>query len=281
MSAPRRRRPVGRLAVGAAIAAVIALLALVSLVWTPFPADRMAISVRLQGPSALHWLGTDQFGRDVLSRLMVGARNSIAVGLFAVGIGLAVGTALGTWAAARRGWVDEIAARLADVIFAFPLVVSALLASAILGPGVVNPVLAIGIFNVSVFARVSRAAAMQVWGLEYTRAALAIGKGPLRVTFDHVLPNIAPVLIVQATASFAIAVLVEAALSYLGLSVRPPAPSWGRMLFDAQTLMALAPTLAIFPGLAIALAVFGLNLLGDGLRDALDPRLAHTVRRGV
>ncbi|MGE0255873.1 MAG: ABC transporter permease [Alphaproteobacteria bacterium] len=278
MSAPRRHRPVGRLAVGALIVAIIAAVALVSLVWTPYPADRMMIAVRLQGPSALHWLGTDQFGRDVLSRLMVGARGSIAVGLFAVGIGLVAGTALGVWAAARRGWVDEVAARLADVIFAFPLVISALLASAILGPGVINPVLAIGIFNISVFARVSRAAAMQVWGLEYTRAALAIGKGPLRVTIDHVLPNIAPVLIVQATASFAIAVLVEAALSYLGLSVRPPAPSWGRMLFDAQTLLALAPTLAIFPGLAIALAVFGLNLLGDGLRDALDPRLADTAR---
>jgi len=278
LRAPRRRLT-GRLFVGGAIATLILTLALVSLVWTPFPADRMMISVRLQGPSALHWLGTDQFGRDVLSRLMVGARSSIAVGLFAVGIGLAAGTALGAWAAARRGWVDEVVARLADVVFAFPLVISALLASAILGPGVVNPVLAIGIFNVSVFARVSRAAAMQVWGLEYTRAALAIGKGPLRVTFDHVLPNIAPVLIVQTTASFAIAVLVEAALSYLGLSVRPPAPSWGRMLFDAQTLMALAPTLAIFPGLAIALAVFGLNLLGDGLRDALDPRLTDVARR--
>lgn len=278
MSGPRRHRPVGRLAVGAVIVAVIATVALVSLAWTPYPADRMMIVVRLQGPSALHWLGTDQLGRDVLSRLMVGARSSIAVGLFAVGIGLVVGTVLGTWAAARRGWVDEVVARLADVVFAFPLVISALLASAVLGPGVVNPVLAIGIFNISVFARVSRAAAMQVWGLEYARAALAVGKGPLRVTVDHVLPNIAPALIVQATASFAIAVLVEAALSYLGLSVRPPAPSWGRMLFDAQTLLVLAPTLAIFPGLAIALAVFGLNLLGDGLRDALDPRLADSAR---
>ncbi len=261
------------LAGGGAIMSVVVAAALLSFVWTPYPVDAVSVADRLQTPSAAHWLGTDQFGRDLLSRIMVGARNSIAVGVVAVGIGLIAGVALGTWAAARGGWADELVMRTSDVVFAFPAIISALLITAFLGPGAINAIIAIGIFNIPVFARVTRGAAMQVWGLEYTRAGLAIGKGPARITFDHVLPNIASVLIVQATIQFAVAILAEAALSYLGLGTQPPNPSWGRMLFDAQTLMALHPTLAIFPGVAIALAVLGLNLLGDGLRDVLDPRL--------
>ena len=259
--------------VGIVLTGALVVMALASFAWTPFPVDGLAVSERLQGPSAAHWLGTDQFGRDVLSRIMVGARNSIAVGIVAVGIGIVFGVSLGAWAAARRGWIDELVMRGSDIVFAFPAIVSALLITAFLGPGAVNAIVAIGIFNIPVFARVTRGAALQVWGLEYTRAGLAIGKGPLRITIDHVLPNISSVLIVQATIQFAVAILAEAALSYLGLGTQPPAPSWGRMLFDAQTLMVIAPTLAIFPGLAIALAVLGLNLLGDGLRDLLDPRL--------
>ena len=259
--------------IGAGLTLLLVATAGLSLFWTPFPADAQDIAGRLQGSSALHWLGTDTYGRDIASRLMVGARNSIAVGLVAVGIGVTVGVALGAWAAARGGWLDELIMRAGDIVFAFPAIISAMLITAYLGPGAVNAIIAIGIFNVPVFARVTRGAALQVWGFEYTRAAIAIGKGPLRVTLDHVLPNIAPVLIVQATIQFAVAILAEAALSYLGLGVRPPNPSWGRMLFDAQTMMGFAPTLAIFPGLAIALAVLGLNMLGDGLRDVLDPRL--------
>ncbi len=258
---------------GAILTALLVLTAALSLVWTPYAVDAIAVADRLQGPSAAHWLGTDHFGRDVLSRLMVGARNSIVVGVVAVGIGLVFGVLLGAIAAARGGWVDEIIMRGSDVVFAFPAIISALLITALLGPGVVNAIIAIGIFNVPVFARVTRGAARQVWGFEYTRAGLAIGKGPFAVTRDHVLPNVASVLIVQATIQFAIAILAEAALAYLGLGTQPPAPSWGRMLFDAQTLMTIEPRLAIFPGVAIALAVLGLNLLGDGLRDALDPRL--------
>ena len=258
---------------GAVLTAAMVLMALASFLWTPYEIDTIAVSERLQGPSPAHWLGTDQFGRDVLSRIMVGARNSIAVGVVAVGIGLFFGVALGAWGAARGGWIDELVMRGADVVFAFPAIISALLITALLGPGAVNAIIAIGIFNIPVFARVTRGAALQVWGLEYTRAGLAIGKGPLRITVDHVLPNISSVLIVQATIQFAVAILAEAALSYLGLGTQPPHPSWGRMLFDAQTMMTIDPTLAIFPGLAIALAVLGLNLLGDGLRDVLDPRL--------
>ena len=259
--------------IGGILTGVLIGVAIVSLVWTPHAFDAVAITQRMQGPSAAHWLGTDHFGRDIATRLMIGARNSIMVGVVAVGIGLVAGVSLGLLAAARGGWVDDLIARGSDVVFAFPAIVSAILITAIFGPGVVNAIIAIGIFNVPVFARVTRGAARQVWGQEYARAGLAIGKSPAAVTRDHVLPNIAPVLIVQATIQFAVAILAEAALAYLGLGTQPPAPSWGRMLFDAQTFMALDPKLAILPGLAIALAVLGLNLLGDGLRDGLDPRL--------
>ncbi len=265
--------------IGAILTGILVLFALVSLVWTPHDFDVVAITRRMQGPSAAHWLGTDHFGRDIATRLMIGARNSIMVGVVAVGIGLIVGVSLGLLAAARGGWVDDLVARGADVVFAFPAIVSAILITAIFGPGAVNAIIAIGIFNVPVFARVTRGAARQVWGQEYARAGLAIGKSPAGVTRDHILPNIAPVLIVQATIQFAVAILAEAALAYLGLGTQPPAPSWGRMLFDAQTFMALDPKLAILPGLAIVLAVLGLNLLGDGLRDVLDPRL-RTERIG-
>jgi len=259
--------------IGVLLTGLLCVTALVSLVWTPHGFDAIAIADRMQGPSMGHWLGTDQFGRDVATRLMVGARNSILVGVVAVGIGLLVGVPLGLLAAIRGGWIDELVARGSDVVFAFPVIVSAILITAILGPGIVNAIIAIGIFNIPVFARVTRGAALQVWGMEYARAGLAIGKSGLGVTRDHVLPNIASVLIVQATIQFAVAILAEAALAYLGLGTQPPAPSWGRMLFDAQTLMTIDPKLAILPGLAIALAVLGLNLLGDGLRDILDPRL--------
>jgi len=265
--------------IGAVLTGALMLVALLSLVWTPHAFDAVSIAQRMQGPSAAHWLGTDHFGRDIATRLMIGARNSIMVGVIAVGTGLVVGVSLGLLAAARGGWVDDLVARGADIVFAFPAIVSAILITAIFGPGAVNAIIAIGIFNVPVFARVARGAANQVWGQEYARAGLAIGKSPAAVTRDHILPNIAPVLIVQATIQFAVAILAEAALAYLGLGTQPPAPSWGRMLFDAQTFMALDPKLAILPGLAIALAVLGLNLLGDGLRDVLDPRL-RTARVG-
>ena len=265
--------------IGAVLTGLLVLAALVSLVWTPHAFDAVAITQRMQGPSAAHWLGTDHFGRDIATRLMIGARNSIMVGVVAVTIGLVAGVGLGLVAAARGGWVDDLVARGADVVFAFPAIVSAILITAIYGPGAVNAIIAIGIFNVPVFARVARGAARQAWGQEYARAGLAIGKSHAAVTRDHILPNIAPGLIVQATIQFAVAILAEAALAYLGLGTQPPAPSWGRMLFDAQTFMALDPKLAILPGLAIAFAVLGLNLLGDGLRDVLDPRL-RTERVG-
>jgi len=262
-------------AIGAVLVASVAALALLSFVWTPWPAAELDIPHKLQPPSTSHWLGTDSLGRDIVSLLIVGSRVSIAVGLIAVGIGIAFGVALGLLAAVKRGWIEEVVMRLADFTFAFPALLSAIMLTAIYGPGLVTSIVAIGIFNVPVFARITRASALVVRSREYVTAARALGKSEWRITVEHVLPNIAAILIVQATIQFALAILAEAALSYLGLGTQPPTPSWGRMLNEAQQQLFQAPQLAVYPGLAIALTVLGLNLLGDGLRDIFDPRLAR------
>ncbi len=261
--------------IGGVLTLLLAAAAALSLVWTPWSPYEMNLAGKLQPPSAAHWLGTDPFGRDVASLLLVGARNSILVGVIAVGIGLGIGGALGLLASARRGWVEELIMRLADFTFAFPAILSAIMMTAVFGAGIVNSIIAIGIFNIPTFARVTRASANAIGSRDFILAARACGKGPWRITIEHVLPNIASVLIVQATIQFAIAILAEAALSYLGLGTQPPQPSWGRMLSEAQTLLFQSPMLAVYPGVAIAVAVLGLNLLGDGLRDLLDPRLTR------
>jgi peptide/nickel transport system permease protein len=264
--------------IGALITATVLVMAAVAFVWTPFPPGQVRIIARFRPPSGINWLGTDHFGRDIFSMIMVGAQNSLSVGAVAVGIGMAIGVPIGLIAALKRGWTDDVVSRFSDLVFAFPAILSALLITAWLGPGAVNAILAIAIFNVAVFARVTRGAALQVLGREFVRAALAMGRGPLSTLLVHVLPNVAGTLIVQATVSFATAILAEAALSYLGLGVQPPNPSWGRMLADAQNHMFNRPWLAVVPGLAIAVTVLGLNLLGDGMRDLLDPRMRE--RRG-
>jgi peptide/nickel transport system permease protein len=260
---------------GGVLTALLAAMALLSLVWTPYPVAEIDIPSKLQPPSAAHWLGTDSLGRDIASQILVGAQNSIVVGVIAVGIGLGFGVLLGCVASARRGWVEELIMRGSDFAFAFPALLLAIMLTAIYGPGLVMSIVAIGIFNIPVFARITRGSANAVWAREFVLAARTAGKGPVRITLDHVLPNIASVLIVQATISFATAILAEAALSYLGLGTQPPQPSWGRMLNEAQTLMFQAPLLAVYPGVAIVLSVLGLNLLGDGLRDLMDPKLAR------
>ena len=261
--------------IGLVLSVLLVLAALLSFLWTPHSPYEIDMALKLRAPDASHWLGTDPFGRDIASLLLVGARASIVVGIIAVGIGLVIGTALGLIASAKRGWVEEGIMRLADFGFAFPAILSAIMMTAVFGPGMVNAIIAIGIYNIPTFARITRASANAVWAREFVLAARACGKGPFAITMEHVLPNILSVLIVQATIRFAIAILAEAALSYLGLGTQPPQPSWGRMLSEAQTLLFQAPRLAVFPGIAIALAVLGLNLLGDGLRDLFDPRLAR------
>lgn len=260
---------------GAVLVVLLVLAAALSLVWTPGSPTEIDIPAKLRLPGADHWLGTDSLGRDIASMLLVGARNSILVGVVAVGIGLLLGTALGLLAAARRGWVDELVMRLSDFTFAFPSLLTALMLTAIYGPGLLISIVAIGIFNVPVFARITRSAARSVWSRDYVLASRACGRGAWQISVLHVLPNIASMLIVQATIQFATAILAEAALSYLGLGTQPPQPSWGRMLSEAQTQLFQAPQLAIYPGVAIALSVLGLNLMGDGLRDLLDPKLSR------
>ena len=258
---------------GAAMVALLLATALASYVWAPAAAFEIDVPHKLEAPSAAHWLGTDSLGRDVVALLVVGSRVSIAVGLIAVGIGIGFGVALGLLAAVKRGWIEEAVMRAADFGFAFPALLSAIMLTAIYGPGLLTSIAAIGIFNVPVFIRITRASALMVRSREFVTAARALGKGEWQIIFEHVLPNILPMLIVQATIQFALAILAEAALSYLGLGTQPPMPSWGRMLNDAQLQLFRAPLLAVWPGIAIAFTVLGLNLLGDGLRDRFDPRL--------
>ena len=205
--------------------------------------------------------------------IMVGARNSLAVALVAVIIGAGIGVPLGLLAAARKGFAGESVMRINDVIFAFPSLLIAVMITAVYGPGAINAIIAIGIFNIPVFARVTRGAALSLWAREYILAARVAGKGSYLISVQHILPNLRGLLIVQAAIQFALAVVAEAGLSYVGLGVQPPMPSWGRMLSEAQTMIGFAPWLAIFPGLAIMLLVFGFGLLGDGLNDHLDPRI--------
>lgn len=268
----------GNLIIGAGLTALFGCAALLSFVWVPSAVDVMNIAGKMQPPSAAHLLGTDHFGRDILSMLMMGARTSIAVAIVAVGIGMGLGVPLGLAAAARRGgWLDEGIMRANDLVFAFPSLLIAIMITAVFGAGAVNAILAIGIFNIPVFARLARGAALPLWQREFVLAARVAGKGPTRISAEHILPNIANLLIVQGTIQFSLGILAEAGLSYVGLGAQPPLPSWGRMLADSQTMTAIAPHMSIFPGLAILLTVLGLNLLGDGLRDALDPRLRRRV----
>jgi peptide/nickel transport system permease protein len=257
---------------GTGITGALVSIAVLSRFWTPEPPTRMHILLKLKPPLANGLLGTDAFGRDILSMLMAGAWNSLSTSFLAVLLGLLAGVAFGMTAAACRGWVEEGIMRAADVVFAFPALISAIMIGALIGPGQFTAVLAIGIFAIPVFVRVSRGAALRVWSQDYCLAARAAGKGAFGITMDHVLPNIAGTLVVQATIQLGLAILVEAGLSFLGLGLPPPAPSWGRMLNDAQTYLSQAPWMAIAPGVTIALAVLGLNLFGDGLRDRLDPR---------
>ena len=260
--------------IGLVLTVIFVVAALLSFVWTPYDVTNLQIANKLKPPSAAHWLGTDAFGRDVFSMIMVGARTSIAVAFVAVGIGIVAGVPLGLFAAARHGsLIDEFVMRTNDLIFAFPALLMAIMITAVFGPSAVNAIIAIGIFNIPVFARLARGSALSLWTRDYVLAARVAGKGATLISAEHILPNITNLLIVQGTIQFSLGILAEAGLAYVGLGTQPPLPSWGRMLSDAQTMIYIAPQLAIFPGLAIVLTVLGLNLMGDGLRDIFDPKL--------
>ncbi|MEE8631235.1 MULTISPECIES: ABC transporter permease [Methylobacterium] len=259
------------LLVGGILTALLIAIALTSLVWTPADPTRMRILQKLKGPLVSGLLGTDQLGRDVASMLMRGAFNSLTTAFAAVAVGAVLGTLAGVAAAANHK-LDAVLMRICDALFALPPILSAIMLGALLGPGALTAIVAIGFFMIPVFARVTRGAAMQIWAREYIMAARMAGKGTARITLEHVLPNISAQVIVQVTIQLAMAILTEAGLSFLGLGLPPPAPTWGRMLAESQTYLIQAPHLALAPGLAIAAAVLGLNLLGDGLAARLDPR---------
>lgn len=258
--------------IGTVIVALAAACALLSLVWTPQDPLTVDPAARLEGPSLEHWMGTDRFGRDVASRVLAGSSITLGVGLGATAIAALLGIPLGLLAGMGPGWVDGLVARGADLLLAFPALLLAIVATAVFGASATATILAVGVAGVSGFIRVTRAGTRHVMGLPFIDAARLAEQPPLAIAVRHVLPNIAGTLVVQVTVTFALAILAEAGLSFLGLGTAPPAPSWGRMVQDAQASLGTAPLLAVWPGLAIALTVLGLNLAGDGLRDLLDPR---------
>jgi len=270
----RRRLPPTLLAGGLLVGLVI-VTALVSVVWTPVDPTHVEVGQRLQGPTAGYPLGTDQVGRDELSRLMAGATNTLVIGVVTVLIALGVGVPLGGIAALYRGRLEDATMRLSDVLLAFPAILLAILFAAVFQASRFTAMAAIGIALVPVFARVVRGAGLQIMQQEYVTIVHTYGGSKGWIFARHLLPNVSSVLIVQATVAFAVAILAEAALSYLGLGTPPPTPSWGRMLSESQTYLNQAPLLAVWPGVAIALSVLGFNLLGDGLRDLLDPQLGE------
>ncbi len=261
------------LAIGLGAALLFALLGLVSLFWTPFPIEQIVISRRFLGPSAEHWLGTDNLGRDMASLVMAGSLTSFVVAALAVGIGAGIGVPLGLAAAAWGGPVEWLVLRLSDFVFAFPAIVVAILITTLVGPGASNAVVAIGIFNIPVFARVARGGALSVATLDFVAAGRLAGLGNAVIAFRHLLPNIMSLLIVQGTIQLSLGILSEAELSYVGLGTQAPGTSLGLMLRDAQGLFLLHPWLTLVPGVFIVVIVIALNLAGDGLRDAIDPRL--------
>ena len=257
---------------GLVVIAVFVLAAIAAPLVAPYNPDATSWTLIRKAPSAAHWMGTDENGRDVFSRVVFGARASLLAGVVSVLIALGIGVPLGLLAGFAGGKVDAVIGRLVDAMLACPFLILAIALAAFLGPALTNAMIAIGVTAAPVFVRVARGATMDAATNEYVEAARALGNPPWRVAVRHVLPSIVPRVLVQATLAIAAAIIAEASLSFLGLGQQPPAPSWGSMLNSAQRFLTQAPWLAVFPGLAIFLAVLSFNLVGDGLRDALDPR---------
>ncbi len=264
------RRPAA--VAGIAVVLLFVVMAAAAPLLAPYQPNATSWAAIRRAPSWLHWMGTDENGRDVLSRVIFGARASMTAGVLSALIAACIGVPLGLFAGLSRGLVDAVIGRLVDAMLAVPFLILAIALAAFLGPSLQNAMLAIGIAAAPAFVRVARGAAIDAATNDYVEAARALGNPPWRVAVRHVLPNIVPPVLVQATLAIAVAIVAEASLSFLGLGQQPPAASWGSMLNSAQRFMTQAPWLALFPGLAVFLAVLAFNLMGDGLRDALDPR---------
>jgi peptide/nickel transport system permease protein len=261
--------------VGGLIVAVTVLAALAGPWLTPYDPSAQDLARRLEGPSLAHPFGLDELGRDILARIMAGARISLVVGLSVVGVSASLGTLLGAVAGYVGGRLDDGISRVMDVLMAFPGILLAIALVAVLGPSLGNLILALSVIGWVGYARLVRAQALRTRELEFVQAARALGAGPGRILSRHIVPTALPAVVVQATLGMAGAIIAEAALSFLGLGVQPPTPSWGTMLDAGRSHLFDAPHLTIFPGLAIALLVLGFNFLGDGLRDRIDPRMAR------
>src|SRR5512143_505377 len=257
---------------GLVVLTAFILLALLAPLIVPYDPIATSWSAVRKAPSSLHWFGTDELGRDILSRVVYGARASLLAGAISVAIALGIGVPLGLVAGYRGGFTDALISRITDAMLACPFLILAIALAAFLGPSLGNAMIAIGISTTPIFVRLTRGQVMSVKVEDYVEAARAMGNPRWRIALFHILPNIMPALLVQATLSIATAIIAEAALSFLGLGQQPPAPSWGSMLNSAQRFLTQAPWMAVWPGLAIFLAVLSINLVGDGLRDALDPR---------
>lgn len=273
LRAKRSRRRNTNMLIGSVLVSLVVLAAVLSFIWTPYNPYEQFFADKHQGSSLSHLMGTDRLGRDVFSNILYGARITLLVGLVAVGIALLVGTPLGILAGMKRGATEEVTMRFADILLAFPALLMAIMFAAVYGPGTVSAMVAIGIGSIPGFARIARSGTLQVMSTEYVQAARASSQPALRVAWRHVMPNIVGMVVVQSSVTFALAVLAEAALSFLGLGTQPPTASWGRMLQESQQYISINPMLVVWPGLAIAVAVMGFNLLGDGLRDRFDPKL--------
>lgn len=267
-----------RLAIfGIIILVLLVVFAIVGRQIAPYGVNEQDIPGRFQGPSGSHWFGTDDLGRDVLSRVLVATRASLQVGFIAVGIALLLGVPIGLVSGFYGGVADALLMRLMDIVFSFPAILLAIAVVAVRGPGLTNAMIAIGIVYMPIFARITRGSVLTVKQEVFVRAARSLGASDFRILTSHVFPNIVGPIIVQTSLSLAFAILSEAALSYLGLGVQPPEPAWGRMLADGRSFFEDAPWIAIFPGIAILLTVMAFNFLGDGLRDALDPRQKSVI----
>ncbi len=258
---------------GAVVLAIVAIMGIFGTAIAPYDPNGMDFANRFANPSFAHWMGTDDFGRDIFSRIIVGARVSLLSGVVAVSVATAVGTSLGLIAGYSTRLTDEVIMRAMDVLYAFPAILLAIAVLAALGKGIGNAMIAIGVVYIPIFARIARAAVLGIRNEEFIIAARALGAGDLRILATHVLPNVLSPIIVEITLSLAFAILAEAALSFFGLGTQPPDPSWGRMLSEGRDFFRQSGWMGVFPGLAIFFTVMGFNFLGDGLRDALDPKL--------
>jgi peptide/nickel transport system permease protein len=273
-----RRFARNRLAlVGLVLVAILVLIALFAPLLAPYDPARQSLFEKRAKPGAKYWLGADEFGRDILSRVLYGTRVALLVGALAVAVAVTAGATIGAAAGFAGGWIDAVIMRALEILLAFPYLLLAIAVVAALGPGAVNTTIAVGIWGTPTVARMIRATVLSLKETEYVRAARALGAHGAPLVLRHIVPNVLPTLVVYATLFMANAILVEAALSFLGLGVQPPTPSWGLMVATGRDVLLIAPHVATMPGLAIVVTILAFNLLGDGLRDALDPRLRSSA----